>query len=162
MTSSHEEKNLKVAVEELRRVYDWLCKSYGEQRTKTLAFIGASFTVLTFLYANGDTFIPSQTYGKIFYFAGLGLILLAIGYLFKAIQPKHWEFPTEHRDFEDQRFYKEFKSEKDYLEYVKNRYLYAYNLNVKVYEDKQKLLNNAFYVLVLGAIILIVLNLFKT
>lgn len=159
---SHEVENLKTAIDELRRVYDWLCNAYSELKVKILAFVGGALATMTFLYSDRETFIPEQTYGKIFYFAGLGLVILALGYLFMAMQPKHWEFPTEHKDLEDPKFQSDFTSEKKYLLYVKNRYLLAYSIDIKVYEIKQGLTNKAFYMLIAGAIILIVLKLFGT
>ena len=146
--------NLKTTIDELRRVYDWLCNAYGEVKVKILTFIGGDLAVLTFLYSDGNTFIPKQTYGQVFYFIGLGLTILGLGYLFSAIRPKYWEFPTEHKDLEKM----DFDSELEYLDYVKERYLYCYNIDIKVYEDKQKLLNTSFYLLIFGAIILTIIK----
>jgi hypothetical protein len=151
-----EEVILRIAIEEQRRVYDWLCVSYEQARVKILAFLGGGLALMTFLYSDRRLFIPHEVYGKIFYFVGLGLILGALGILFHALRAMPWEFPIETKDLKKLPTKKKVK----YLEYTKERYLICYDINIKAYETKQKYLNMAFYPLIFGAIILVVLNLF--
>ena len=73
--SSVEASILHTAIEEQRRVYDWLTGHYQQIRIKTLTFLGGGLTAMTFLYAGGGTFIPREIYGKIFYFLALGLVM---------------------------------------------------------------------------------------
>jgi hypothetical protein len=156
---------LQLTIEELRRTYDWLDSAYVRLKTKTLTFLGAGLAVLTFLYNGGNTFIPHETYGIIFYFGGLILLLSALALLLIALLPRHWEFSVEIPDIEAISFpsKKDFlENEQAYLEYIKNRYVTAYKMNISTYEANQKLLNLSFYPLVLGAIILTVLRMFGT
>jgi hypothetical protein len=155
-----DEEILIVAIEEQRRVYDWVSANLRHTRNKTVTYLGAGLAILTFLYSHpnkyGATFIPPQTYGKVFYFAGLGLVLLALALLAIALKTVKWEFPTEDKDLKSLKH----NSRLSYLKYVKERYRLCYKINTKYCEDKHALLNMAFPALLLGAIILAVLNLF--
>ena len=156
---------LKVTIEEMRRTMDWLDTAYARHKTRTLAYLSGGLATLTFLYANGDTFIPDNTQGKIFYFAGLGLLLTAIAILLAVqLRPNHWEFSIENRDIEAVKFptTKDFlASEENYLQYVKERYYVAYKMNLAVYEYCCKWQNRSFIPLLTGAIILAVLKVFR-
>lgn len=145
-----------MAIAEQRRVYDWMDKGYDQIRVKTLAFLGGGLAALTFLYSNGDTFYPTVTYGKIFYLAGLGLTVVSLGIILAALKPKRWEFPTDKANLKKLNY----NTEKQYLEYVRDRYLYCYKHNLKTYEAKQGMLDIAFLPLVFGVTILVVLKLF--
>jgi len=157
---------LRLSIEEMRRTYDWLDGAFVRMKTKTLTFIGGGLATLTFLYADGDVFIPNQVNGKIFYFAALGLLLAAIAILLTiALKPYHWEFSIENKDMESVRFptTKDFlASEEDYLLYVKERYYEAYSMNMRAYEYSIKWLSRAFLPLLIGAIMLTVLKIFGT
>jgi hypothetical protein len=150
------EEVLETAITEQRRVYDWLSTGYDQAKIKVLTFFGGGLGVLTFLYSSGDTFIPHELYGKVFYFIGLGLMIFGLSTLVTAVQRRHWEFPTETRDLKAL----QYETKRDYLEYIRDRYVACYELNVKAYDDKHKLLDIAFYPLVFGAIILVVLKIF--
>jgi hypothetical protein len=150
---------LEIAVEEQRRVYDWLAGSYQQLRVKIITFLGGGLAVLTYLYTDigpGRLFIPQEGYGKIFYFSGLALIVVSLAGLLIALKPTHWEFPIELKDLEN---IKE-KDRREYLDYVNKRYLLCYNLNIVPYELKHKIFNGCFYPLVFGTIILVVLKIF--
>ena len=149
---------LELMISEIRRADDWVNDGYKRVKTKTLTFLGGSFALLTFLYADGVTFIPKEVYGKIFYFAGLGLILGGMIALFVSLHPRRWEFSLESKDLP--RLIKGSKLE--YLEHVKDRYLFAYKANLKTHDKNAILLNRSFYPLILGATILVVLKIFGT
>lgn len=153
-----------IAIEELRRTYDWVDGAFTRMRTKTLAFVGGGLAALTFLYADADTFIPKQTYGKIFYFIGLGLLLAGlITLLVVLLKPVSKEFSIEDKDIEAIHFPspKDFlASEEAYLLYVKERYFTAYKFNLGVYAYCCKWQTRAFLPLLTGAIILAVLKIF--
>ena len=151
------EEVLEIAIAEQRRVYDHLCESYQHVKIKILTFLGGGLALLTFLYSDGTTFIPPQVYGRIFYFIGLTLLVSALIMLFVAIRPTYWEVPTESVDLRKL----DYDSPKDYLNYVKERYLICWDINRKAFQTKQKLLDFAFYPLIFGAIILVVLKIFK-
>lgn len=166
MAASPEDRKaiLRLTIEELRHTYDWVDGAFSRMRTKTLTFVGGGLATLTFLYAGGETFIPTQTYGKIFYFVGLGLLLGAIATLLNVLLRKmSKEFSIEEKDIEAIEFpsTKDFlENEEAYLKYVKDRYYFAYKMNVKVYEYCCKWQGRAFLPLLIGAIILAVLKIF--
>ena len=153
---------LEIAIEEQRRVYDLLFSYWNQLRVKIFTFLGGGLTAMTFLYANTQSqdqlFIPGETYGKILYFAALGFAVFGLVALFLAIKPIHWEFPTERHDLESLRH----PTKHAYLQYVKDRYLTCYDMNVKGYDYKQRLFNLGLYPLIFGVIILIVLKLFRS
>lgn len=167
MTATSEEERkaiLTLAIEELRRTLDWVDSAFVRMRNKTLTFVGGGLATLTFLYANGNTFIPAQTYGRIFYFFGLGLLLAAIITLLTVLlKPMHTEFSIENDDIEAIAFpsAKDFlKSEEAYLMYTKERYYKAYTMNLRAYEYCCKWQQRAFLPLLIGGIILAVLKIF--
>lgn len=154
------EEILQLAIDEQRRVYDFIADNYKQFRNRALAYLGAGLATLTFLYSHpnkyGKTFIPPSTDGRIFYFAGLILTLAAVGILLVALKTVIWEFPIEDRELKKLKF----ATKEDYLYYIKERYRTCYKLDVAVCEQKYKMLNLSFPMLVLGATILMVLNLF--
>lgn len=151
------ESILEIAVEEQRRVYDKMFDNYQQVKSRTLVFLAAGFALMTFLYASGDIFFPKQTYGQIFYLAALGLVIFGFCALFIALQAARWEYPTEKSRLQTL----DFPSKVEYLEYIKDRYILCYTLNVTVCEKKHMLLRISFYPLIIGATILVLLKIFK-
>jgi hypothetical protein len=148
---------LRIAIDEQRLVAQKLHEDYYQMKTRILTYLGGGLAVLTFLYSRADgTFIPDETYGKIFYFAGLGMMVMAISLLLYALTPAEWEVPTENVKLE----LLEGDNDLEYLAYVKLRYVACYKTNIRAYTTKQKLLNTSFFPLIFGAIILVVLNIF--
>ena len=147
---------LVITIDELRRTLDWLDDAYARVKTKTLTFIGAGLALLTFLYASGDIFFPAETYGKIFYCIGLSLVVAAIIMLFASMWPRRWEFTIDTNDLEDMNF----EDKSHYLQYVKSSYMKAYKANCQTYSKNHRILHMAFFPLVVGAIILVVLKIF--
>lgn len=157
-TGTTEEDVLEIAIEEQRRVYDDLSQSYDHAKIKVLTFLGGGLALLTYLYStSNDLFVPQELYGQIFYFAGLTLIIGALGNLLSALRTSPWEVPTESKEL---RKINGSDSRLDYLRYTRDRYLACWDNNIKVYESKQRTLNISFMPLILGAIILIVLKTF--
>ena len=154
------EELLIIAIEEQRRVYDWISDNYKQVRTRAIVYVGAGLATLTFLYShpnrNGKTFIPPETDGRIFYFAGLALMLLALAMLLISLRTSFWEFPIEDKVLSKLNF----RSKVEYLEYIKERYRDCYKVNVGHCEFRYKMLNFSFPMLILGGIILMVINLF--
>jgi Ca2+/Na+ antiporter len=155
---------LEVAVDELRRAYDELDKDYDQVRVKALTFLGGGLALLTFLYSGKthsgkvDLFIPHQVYGMVFYFGGLVFVLFAIALLFYTLKPVYFREPTENEEIEklDERH----RTKNSYLVFLKEEYSKCLEHNGDQYSQKQKLLNIAFFLLVTGAIILLVLKQF--
>lgn len=148
----------KIAVDELRRSCDTLNHSVDQLRSKTLAFIAAAFAVLTYLYSGGNLFIPSELYGKVFYFIGLGALLSAVVIFLMGLRPYQWNLTTEIKALKNI----PQKGEDEYLEYVKDQYVECYEKNSFVYENKHSSFNFGFILLVAGAFILIVIRTFPS
>lgn len=147
---------LLLTIEELRRALSWLDHAYDKVKTKTLTFLGGGLAVLTFLYASGDLFFPEEFYGRIFYVTGLALMISAIIMLFMSMWPRIWEFTIDSDDLEDMNF----TDKSHYIQYVKSNYMKAYKSNSITYAKNHRILHRAFFPLVAGAIILVVLKIF--
>ena len=151
------EKILRVAIEEQRRTYDWIDKSYDQLRLKILTVLGGGLAALTFLYSTGTLFIPQEIYGRIFYFSGLGMLISALGILIFALKPLPWEFSIEDRDL----LQLPANNIVEYLEYTKQRHMVCYQINIRAYNFKQRLFNLSLNPLIFGSIILVVIKLFR-
>ena len=155
---------LKLTIEELRRTSDWLNNAYIRMKNKTLTFLTGGFAVLVFLYSSGNLFIPPQVYGKIFYFVGFGLFMIAMMTLLTVtLKPTIWEFSIENKDIEAIKFPSNvhfITSEYEYLAYVKERYYESYTKNLSTYEYLCKWQSRSFIPLLIGAIVLVALKVF--
>ncbi|MCA9325559.1 hypothetical protein KDA23_05875 [Candidatus Saccharibacteria bacterium] len=145
-----------VAIDELRRSNAKLDKAVDQLRVKTLTFIAAGFALLTYLYKDGNLFIPVELYGRIFYFVGLASILSALILFLLGLRPYPWMLTTEIKQLKKipQR------SENQYLEYVKGEYISCFEKNGATYEIKHRSFNLGFILLILGASILVVIKTF--
>jgi|GEM_PF-932159 len=162
-----DKKALKLYIKEQQRYHDELTSSYGELRTKIQAYIGAILAFLAFLYAGAldahkttlqRLFIPDALYGKIFYFFGLFLIFYGLGKLVHGSRPKGvWTVALQSKDVKNV----ERMSEAEYLINLKDSYEDARRDNIRQYNTKADSFRDAFYPLLLGAIIMIVLRYFQ-
>ncbi len=148
---------LKLSVEELRRMHDELCDTYTSAKNKILAFLAGELGFLSYLYYGGNLFFPQQIYGQIFYFIGIALLLIALAILFIAVQPVVWVIPTETKVHKDSKYV----SYENFLQYIKDQYVEAFLINNAHCSKKHKLLNMAFYLLVIGATLLSVIKNFN-
>lgn len=156
---------LRIAVSELKHSYDELSKHSSEIKIKILTFIGAGIALVTYLYGSNQPdnatalqilFFPKELYGQMFYAAGSILFFGALMRLVFGAHPKgDWEVPTEISKLKNLSEDDEIK----YLEYVKKRYIKSYKNNVNLYESRVKVLAQAFYPFLFGAIILLAIKL---
>jgi hypothetical protein len=151
---------LKETIAELRRRYDFINDMYEGARFKTLTFLGAGFALLSYLYANSSEeglFIPSETYGKIFYGLAIVLIIGAMVMLLLSIKGSRWEFPCHEvklGDIEDK------ENHLSFLRYVRDEYLRSTNLNLYTYENKYRVLNISLLMLLVGGILVVLMKVF--
>jgi hypothetical protein len=158
---------IKLYIEEQRRYHDELTAANIAVRTKTVSYIGALLAFLAFLYSGAldanksaaeRLFIPDELYGKIFYFFGLFLVLYALGKLVHSSRPNGtWTVAVASKDTEAI----EEMSEEAYLLKLKDDYESARQDNVRQYTAHWSAFKDAFYPLLLGVIILIVLRYFQ-
>ncbi len=146
----------RIAIEELRRSYDIMHRAVDQLRVKTLTFIAATFGLLTFLYRDGDLFIPPQLYGRIFYFVGFFSLITALIIFLLGLMPYPWKLTTEIKQLKNIRQ----NNEDEYLEYVRGEYIDSFTNNARVYENKHSSFNLGFILLVVGAFTLIVIKTF--
>jgi hypothetical protein len=96
MAAEDKQRINQVAIEELRRRYDKCCADSKAFRTRVLAVVVIAFGLVTFLYSSDNPLVtPSDITERIFYYAGLGLIALAFGILFKLASSIMWSEPVE-------------------------------------------------------------------
>lgn len=146
----------RIAIDELRRSYDSVQRAVDQLRIKTITFIAATFALMTYLYSDGNLFIPIELYGKIFYFMGLGATLTSIAIFLLQLRPHLWMLTTEIKELKNIKQ----STEEDYLEYVKSEYIDCYVHNARTYEIKHKYFNIGFILLVFGAFTLLTIKTF--
>lgn len=153
-------RSLELAIEEQRRDYDQVDTMYESARSKNYSMIAVVLGLLAYLYtANGDgtlqerLFIPNEHYGIIFYAISVALIIYGMGKLVKALKSRPWSTAYDNDQDEDK-----MKNYEKYLEYVRKRYLKCSETNSKSYREKQELLDDALWPLLIGAIMLVLLK----
>lgn len=158
---------LKLYVAGQQKFHDELTTAHIGVINRIVTYIGAVLAFLTFLYIGAlDTtksvaerlFIPDELYGKIFYVAGLFFILLALGRLIHGFRPNGtWSVGFRSSDINEI----EEMDEEAYLIKLKNDNDEARKSNISQYEKAFGSLKAAFYPLLIGAIVLIVLRYFQ-
>lgn len=151
---------LQNAIVEEQRTYDYIDGLFKRVGEKALTYFGGGLAVLTLLYTARISptepflFMPPELYGKIFYGAGVLLVVYGLWHLYQAILPRDWELPTEH----DKKDTILSMTDRGYLEYILERYYICYFINIKSLSRRQRGVSKGFNPLVLGAIILLVIK----
>ena len=156
---------LQLAVDELRRRYDKICKDYDTARIKLLTLFGGGLAFLAFLYSDKvkdtntrDIFFPPTLADQIFYFIGLVLVIGALCILFWSIRPSDWALPLSADRLN--KLQADFPTRKAFLSYIKDEYMEANSFCMKMLDRKVKNLAVSINMLFIGAIILLVLKYF--
>lgn len=152
--SGNKKDVLKLSLDELRIIYARLDVAQATARLRTLTFLGAALALLSYLYGNGDLFIPAERYGKVFYFLGLGLIISAISLLMHAMRPKQWSVPIESKMTK----LKRNKTQLELLEQLVEDYTECMLHNVAIYEKQMPYLYSSFFQILCGGTLLLVLK----
>ena len=145
---------LELALEELRIIYGRLDESLATVKLRTLTFLGAALALLTYLYGQGDLFIPNEQYGRVFYFLGLGMLLSSIGFLLRSIKSMAWSVPIESKLGK----MRGHKTRLGLLELIVDEYLECMAGNIVKYERKAAYLNYGFVLSLCGGILLLVIK----
>jgi hypothetical protein len=146
-----------VVIEELRRVYDHICRDYNEASVKILAHVGGTLGLLAYLYSGGNLFIPDQTYGRVFYATGIGLVLIPVSFLIYTLRANVWTLPISRKEIAElDNAYTKTK----FLEHTKGMYMKALDEDIPLHNRKQIMLNKLTIPLLAGATILLVLKYF--
>jgi hypothetical protein len=145
---------LELALDELRIIYARLDASNDTQKIRILTFLGAGLALLSYLYGGGDLFIPHENYGKVFYFIGLGLVISSISMFLHNIRPSWWSVPLETKIPKILRN----KTKIELLETIVEEYIESMGVNIVRYEKKVIYMHSAFFQLLCGGILLLVIK----
>ena len=162
---------LLTALEEQRRFHDEITNSFDNIKSKTVLYIGAMLTVLTFLYSGAldntksmraRLFMPTELYGMLFYFFGLACVIYALFVLIRAMRSDtQWEVYTETAERRVIGGVDKKLNQKEYLQEMVDGYELATNKNLKAHGIKAEAIKTAFSPMIGGAIILVVLRFFQ-
>jgi len=146
-----------LSIEELRRKYDKICSDYNSLRTRVLAFLGGVLALITFLFGGSKDFPPpDQLYGKIFYFTAIGLLIVTFIILFRCASSILWASPVERKEIASLK--KRYRTNRDFLEYVRNEYLEALDDCISKQNARALDFDIAIKCLFIGGIILMVIK----
>jgi len=145
---------LELALEELRIIYGRLDDSLATVKLRILTFLGAGMALLSYLYSGNDLFIPDETYGKVFYFLGLGLVVSAIGFLLRGLRTMSWSVPIESKLTKIHTH----KTKAEALDALVEEYIECMVANIARYENKVTHLNSGFFQLLCGGTLLLVIK----
>lgn len=164
-------KILELALEEQRRFHDELTSAFETQKNRILYYIGAILAALTFLYSGAlgsqmtmqeRLFIPPELYGMLFYFFGVACLLYALFVLTRGMWPNGtWSVYTETTEKRVVGSVDPQLSEREYLQEMVNGYETYTNQNLRFHDKKSEATRNAFFPMLTGAIILVVLRFFQ-
>lgn len=154
---------LRDVIEELKRRYDFIQYTYKNAQVKMFAFVGAGFGLLTYLYSNSADkiefyFLPKENYGKILFILAISLILSSMIKLFLSIRGTYWEYPLHIIKLTD---IEKRYSETGFLDYLRNDYIRAIELNQRTYNSVHKSLNESSLMLVVGGILVLLIKIFS-
>lgn len=163
MTEEDKEKDyhrlLELTIDELRRLYDFMDRTYDGLRTKALALLAGEVAILTFLFASDGRRNPILANPSDYIFLGIGVTALILAFLtfLWILQPVQWEHPPESRDLRDLKDRYDNNSTR-YLESLKNHYLDVIpSCNSKITKKSGGFVR-AIYLLVVGIVIVAVLK----
>lgn len=159
-------KVLEASIKMLEERYQLFNKLYEGAKSKTLTFLGAGFALLVYLYSNpsrdakkllGLPFVPDETYGKLFYFLSLYLIITSMYSLFKCVQGVQWIYPGD--DVILKKIEKK-ETQLSTLQYIRDEYMEACTANNGTYVKRLKVLNESLLKLTLGGIMIVLIKFF--
>lgn len=162
---------LRIALEEQRLFHQELTGAFETQRNRIVYYIGAILAVLTFIYSGAlDTskstqqklFIPEELYGMLFYFFAVACIVYALFILVKGMHPNEkWTIFTDTTEQKVLGGVDPKMSERDYLQAMVDGYEQATNDNLRAHARKSQATRAAFFPMLIGAILLVVLRFFQ-
>jgi hypothetical protein len=153
--SKNTEEMIELQIGELKNIDRLVNYSYDRMKLKALTFLGAGLAVLSFLYAGSNAVgIPTDVANWMACIVGIGLIVTSLVLFIITIWPASWAYPTTLIELE--KFH--FGNKRELLKYIKKEYIETIRQNTAIYEGKQRLCNIGFFMLIIGATILIVLK----
>lgn len=172
MTTKRDRVNiLQTALDEQRRFHDEITSSFDKLKSRTVYYIGAILATLTFLYAgaldpNKTTrqrlFIPDELYGMLFYFFGVACIIYALFTLTKGARPdSQWNVYSDSTEQRVVGGVDNSMSEEEYLQSLVDGYESHTEMNLRVHDRNSEAMRSAFFPMLIGGIILVVLRFFQ-
>jgi hypothetical protein len=155
MARYSDEYNSKLELAELRRLYDRINIDYNTLRTRILTLLGGEVIAISFIFG-GDNFLPAQTYGKVFYFSGIGLLMLATAFLFLGSSPVTWLAPFELD--EAKKMPEGYETPEKLHKFIKDEYIESIEHCMEKQAEKARYFTWALRTLFAGVIILLILK----
>lgn len=160
-TKEDTESVLRTAVEELRRAYDAITRSFEQLRTKALALLAGEVGISSFIFSSGQ---PQRgivhgdvpIYGIALFGIGIALLFLsALSFLYVS-STAQWVHPPDDEDLTN--LEKNFPTSSDYLERIKTEYMAAIEHCISKITPRAKRFMNGVYMLAVGIAILLLLK----
>jgi|GEM_PF-1285907 len=153
---------LKVALDELRRVHDHISNAYDQLRIKALGMIAGEVAIVTFILAADDhtEIHASDSAEHVFLGAGVFALATAAFLLISAIASGDWFIPGDMGEIEqiDNGKDNRYDTVEKFLLFLREDYLDANRMCTKIIGQRAKRVNWGLYLLLAGAIILLVLK----
>lgn len=155
MATNPNEYLSELTLSELRRLYDRINADYNTLRGRIFTLLGGELIAVSFIFG-GENFLPHQVYGKVFYFIGIGLILLATAFLYMGSSPVLWSAPFELK--EAKQMPEKYNTSEELHKYVKEEYIESIEHCMGKHEEKVRHFTLALRLLFSGVIMLLILK----
>ena len=160
-TPNNTEILLEECVNELRRVYDYIVRTFEHVRNKALALLVGEVTVAIFLYSDiGKSSLltkKSPLYGYAFFGIGTALLFFAFYKFLRVVSTVTWAFPTEDYDMKNPtaRFN---DSRLEFLEYLHSEYYKKIPHCISIVKQRSKWFMEGIYALTGGVFFVILVK----
>jgi hypothetical protein len=153
LPESDKEETIKLALEDLRRLYDHISHNYDSLKNRVLALIAGEVAIASYIFSGKDFDIAKQgTPENIFFGIGVGLLAVSFGALLWIVSTASWVIPLDLS--ESQKLYKRYNSKLEYLEYIKEDYEDCTALCLRKMATRARVYNVTLFILS-GAIIML-------
>lgn len=155
---------LRIALDELRRVHDHISNIYDQLRVRILALLAGQVAIVTFLFSgNKETRIniPADDAGRIFLSIGAASMILAFTlFVYLIASTRGWPIPGDMDEIEqiDNGLDNRYDTEEKFLLFLRKDYLNGNRECMKILSRKAIKFNLALYLLLAGAIILLIIK----
>src|SRR6266404_7417319 len=152
---------LELGVEELRRAYDHISRSFEQLRTKALALIAGEVAIVSFIFSsnqprNGILGHSVPIYGIVMFGIGIALLVIA-GLIFLYVSStSHWSHPPDEKDMVN--LHKNFNNRTEFLEQLRLEYITAIPECIKKISPRARRFMVGVYMLVIGIFILLLIK----
>jgi hypothetical protein len=153
--TNEDPKLLRIAIDELRHLYDHVSNIYDQVRIKALAVLAGEIALVAFIFSGDSLAMPSTPYGMIFFFIGILLLLGAFGFAFWTISAVDWLIPGDPAKLKN---LNQYTDESALLAATRDEYTQAIEHCLPLVNKKTRKFNWCINTLVAGGIILLVIK----